>query len=219
MSDDEAPDLGFDESSDLPADVTGAPANGEAGSEVVGADDLGDSSEVDGRSTSRRIRALASNPVRLAIVVGVASAVALTGLCGLLGYRAYEARQQQQLRQLLLQVGRQGAVNLTTIDYEHADADVKRILDSATGQFYDEFNTRSTPFIDVVKKMQSKSVGTVTKAGTESVSGQEGQVLVAVSVKTTTRGNPDDQPRYWRMRLTVSKQGADAKVSKVEFVP
>ena len=137
----------------------------------------------------------------------------------MLGYRAYEARQQQQLRQLLLQVGRQGAVNLTTIDYEHADADVKRILDSATGQFYDEFNTRSTPFIDVVKKMQSKSVGTVTEAGTESVSGQEGQVLVAVSVKTTTRGNPDDQPRYWRMRLTVSKQGADAKVSKVEFVP
>ena len=67
--------------------------------------------------------------------------------------------------------------------------------------------------------MQSKSVGTVTEAGTESVSGQEGQVLVAVSVKTTTHGNPDDQPRYWRMRLTVTKQGADAKVSRVEFVP
>ena len=158
-------------------------------------------------------------PVRLAIAIGVAFAVAMAGVCGWLGYRAYEARQQQHLQQLLLQVGRQGAVNLTTIDFEHADADVKRILDSATGQFYDEFNSRSGPFIEVVKRMQSKSVGTVTEAGMESIAGQEGQVLVSVSVKTTTRSTPDDQPRYWRMRLTVTKQGSEAKVSKVEFVP
>ena len=166
-----------------------------------------------------RISAFDSTPVRLALVIGISFAVALTGLCGWLGYRAYEAKQQQQQRQLLLQVGRQGAVNLTTIDYEHADSDVKRILDSATGQFYDEFNTRSAPFIEVVKKSQSKSVGTVTEAGVESIEGNEGQVLVSVSVKTTNRGTVDDQPRYWRMRLTVAREGADAKVSKVEFVP
>lgn len=67
--------------------------------------------------------------------------------------------------------------------------------------------------------MQSKSVETITEAAIESVDGQEAQVLAAVSVKTTTRESRDDQPRYWRMRLTVTKQGADAKVSKVEFVP
>lgn len=166
-----------------------------------------------------RVRGLGSTPVRQAVVVGLAFAVALIGLCGWLGYRVYESRQQQDLRQLLLQVGRQGAVNLTTIDYEHADADIKRILDSATGQFYDEFNTRSGPFIEVVKRMQSKSVGTVSEAGIESIGGEEGQVLVAVSVKTQTRGVPDEQPRFWRMRLTVTKQGADAKVARVEFVP
>ena len=58
--------------------------------------------------------------------------VALAGLTGWLGYRAYEARQAEQLRQQLVQVGRQGAINLTTIDFQHADADVQRILDSAT---------------------------------------------------------------------------------------
>jgi Mce-associated membrane protein len=119
----------------------------------------------------------------------------------------------------LLQVVKQAAVNLTTIDFEHAEADVQRILDSATGQFFDEFNTRSAPFVEVVKKAQSKSSGTVTEAGLESVNGQEGQVLVAVSVTTTNRGTADEQPRYWRMRLTVTKPGEDAKVSKVEFVP
>jgi Mce-associated membrane protein len=166
-----------------------------------------------------RIQNVDFTPVRLALTVGVAFAVALTALCGWLGYRVYEARQQQDQRQLMLQVGKQAAVNLTTIDFEDAEADVQRILGLATGQFYDEFNTRSAPFIEVVKRAQSKSSGTVTEAGLESVNGQEGQVLVAVSVATTSRGAADEQPRYWRMRLTVTKQGEDAKVSKVEFVP
>lgn len=156
---------------------------------------------------------------RLALVIGLTLVVSLAALCGLLGYRTYQQRQAEQFRQLLIQTGRQGAVNLTTIDFEHADADVKRILDSATGQFYDEFNTRSAPFIEVVKKAQSKTVGTVTEAGIESVNGDEGQVLVAVSVQTTNRGAPDEKPRYWRMRMTVARQGDDAKVSKVDFVP
>jgi Mce-associated membrane protein len=30
---------------------------------------------------------------------------------------------------------------------------------------------------------------------------------------------PDQEPRRWRMRLTVDKNGDSAKVSKVEFVP
>lgn len=160
-----------------------------------------------------------ADPVRLGLIVGTAFVVTIAGLCGWLGYQSRAASKAEEFRQLLLQVGRQGAANLTTIDYEHADADVKRIVDSATGQFYDEFNSRSGPFVEMVKKAQSKSVGTVTEAGIESINGQEGQVLVAVTVKTTTRAVPEDSPRYWRMRLTVDKQGADAKVSKVEFVP
>jgi len=159
------------------------------------------------------------SPVRPILIAGLAAVIALTGVCGWLGYRLYQERQAEQLRQLLLQVGRQGAVNLTTIDFERADADVKRILDSATGQFYDDFSARSGPLVDVVQRAQSKSVGTVTEAGLESVDGQEGRVLVAASVQSTTGGAPDGQPRYWRMRLTVTKQGEDVKVSKVEFVP
>jgi len=167
----------------------------------------------------RRNPLTGASPVRLALILGTSLTVALTAVCGWLGYQTIEARKAEQTRDTLLQVARQGAVNLTTIDYEHAEADVQRILDSATGEFYDEFNSRSAPFVDVVRKAQSKSEGTVTEAGMESITGQEGQVLVAVSVKTTTRGAPDEQPRYWRMRLTVTQSGAETKVSKVEFVP
>ena len=67
-----------------------------------------------------------------------------------------------------MQVGRQGAINLTTLDYEHIDADVQRILDSATGTFDDDFQRRAPSFIDVVKQVKSKSVGTVTEAALEN---------------------------------------------------
>lgn len=165
-------------------------------------------------------RSLRVSPVRLAMVLAVSLAVIIGGLCGWLGYGAYQSHQDQELRALMVQVGRQGAINLTTIDYQQADADVQRILDSSTGGFYEDFKARSEPFIDVVKKVQSKSVGAVTEAGVESVTGREGQVLVAVTVNTTTKGIPDPRPRYWRMRLTVSEVdgGGEFKVSRVDFV-
>lgn len=158
-------------------------------------------------------------PQRLALVMGLVVAVTMAALTTWLGYQARQAHQSSEQRQLFVQVGRQGALNLTTIDWQHADADVNRILDSATGTFYDEFSQRSQPFIDVVNEVKSKSVGTITEAGLESQSGDTARVLVAVSVKTTVGDGPEQEPRAWRMRVTVQKVGDDAKVADVEFVP
>jgi Mce-associated membrane protein len=157
--------------------------------------------------------------VRLALVLGVVVVVAVAGLIGWLGFRVYQSHQAQQQRNLLLQVGRQGALNLTTISYSEVDADVKRILDSSTGAFYDEFQKRSQPFIDIVNKTQAKTVGTITEAGLESQQGDRAQVLVAVSVHTSNAGATDQPLRLWRMRISVQKAGDGAKVSNVEFVP
>ncbi|MGH3633795.1 MAG: Mce protein [Mycobacterium sp.] len=158
-------------------------------------------------------------PHRLAVAAGLVIVVSLTALTGWLGVRAYHSQQAKAQQELFMQVARQGALNLTTIDYQHADGDVQRILDSATGQFHDDFSKRSQPFVDVVRQAQSKSVGTVAEAGVESESATQAQVLVAVRVQTSSAGSPDQKPRAWRMRLTVQKVGDEAKVSNVEFVP
>jgi Mce-associated membrane protein len=157
--------------------------------------------------------------VRVAALVGVVVIALLAGLVGWLGFQSVQTQRTQAQRELFLQVGRQAAINLTTIDFQHADADVQRILDSATDTFYDDFSKRSQPFVDVVKQAQSKSEGTVTAAGLESDGANEAQVLVAVTVKTSNAGAEEQQPRAWRMRIAVKKVGDDAKVSNVEFVP
>jgi Mce-associated membrane protein len=161
----------------------------------------------------------AMSHVRLALVAGLVVILALGGLTGWLGFRAYQSHQADAQRKVFLQVGRQGALNLTTIDFQHVDEDVKRILDSATGTFYDDFQQRAQPFTEVVRQVRSTSVGTVTEAGIESESADEAQVLVAVAVHTTIEGQPEQQQRPWRMRILVQKVGDDTKVSNVEFVP
>lgn len=158
--------------------------------------------------------------VKLATIVGLVVVVALGGLVGWLGWRANESRQAEQQRQLFLQVGRQAAINLTTIDYNDADAAVERILESATDTFYDDFSQRSQPFAEVVRQAKSTSSGEVTSAGLESIEGDHAQVLVAVTVKTSNVGAQEQPPRSWRMRITVKQVGPnEAKVSNVGFVP
>ncbi|SPM40811.1 hypothetical protein MNAB215_3012 [Mycobacterium numidiamassiliense] len=176
-------------------------------------DDEVDDASKDAAPLKKRI-----SPVRLAAVWGVVTLVSLGALGGWFGFRMYQSHQAHEQRELLIQVARQGALNLTTIDWQHADADIQRILDSATGTFYDDFSNRSKPFVDVVKKAQSKSVGTIIEAGVESQSATEAQVLVALSVKTSNLGAAEQDLRHWRMRITVQKLGNDAKVSNVAFV-
>lgn len=155
----------------------------------------------------------------IAIMAGIGMLLALSGLAGLLGYRSYEAQRTQQQRDLLLHAGRQAALNLTTISYQHVEADVQRILDSSIGSFRDDFQRRSQPFIHVVKEAQSQTEGTITEAGLETQSGDQAQVLVAVTVKTVSAGAAEQQPRAWRMRINVHKVGDDAKADNIEFVP
>ena len=159
-------------------------------------------------------------PVRgLAAVIGVILVVALSALVGWLAVRTHRAAQVDERQSQVVQAARQGALNLTTIDWQRADADVQRILDSATGEFYDDFAKRSAPFIKVVKEAKSTSTGSITEAGLESESGDSAQVLVAVAVKTSNVGAPAQEPREWRMRLAVQKVCDVMKVSNVEFVP
>lgn len=193
--------------------------DGESGAEGADAEDSeADEAEEAEEAEEAAPRAPMSH-VKVALIAGLVGVVALAGLTGWLGFRAYQAHQAEQQQNLFLQVGRQGALNLTTIDWENADADVQRILDSATGDFYDEFQQRAEPFVQVVKQAQSKSEGTIAEAGVESVDGDEAQVIVAVTVQTSNAGAAEQAPRAWRMRISVQKVGDEAKVSNVEFVP
>lgn len=155
---------------------------------------------------------------RAVAMFGLATLVALGAVLGWLGFRLEDTRREHQHEAVLVEAARQGALNLTTVDYAHVDADVQRILDSATGDFRADFDQRAQPFIDVVRQAKSKTTGTVTAAGLESIDGDQARVLVAVSVKTFGE-QADPEPRRWRLRVDVQRDGDQVKVSNVQFVP
>ncbi|QVI27303.1 mammalian cell entry protein [Mycolicibacterium neoaurum] len=155
----------------------------------------------------------------LPVALGVVIVAALVSVATWQGYRFYQNQQVVRHSEQFLQAARQGALNLTTIDWQQAEADVQRIMDGAAGEFYDDFAQRAQPFVEVVKQAQSVSVGTVTEAALESQTGSEARALVAVSVKTSSTAGEETVPRAWRMRISVQQSEDQTKVSRVEFVP
>ena len=194
--------------------------NDDAVEDIDGIDD--DAVEPDVGDTDDDVAQPAKNPISApwhAMLLGLAVVVALAGLVGWFGLRVNHSHQAQAQRNLFLQVAKQGGLNLTTIDWQHADADVHRILDGAPGEFYEDFAKRSQPFIEVLKQAKAKTVGTISEAGLESETTDSGRALVILSVQTSNNDEAEQVPKEWRMRIDVQKIGDQVKVSKVGFVP
>ena len=146
-------------------------------------------------------------------------AAVLAIVLALAGWYDIQIRRAEDRRAQMLEAGRAGLIALTTIDHQQVDRDVQRILDASTGGFRDDFEQRADGFKDAARKARSKSVGTVSEAAFESADGDEGRVLVAMTVMTSNRGVPEEQPQAWRTRVTVTRSGDGFKVAAVEFVP
>jgi Mce-associated membrane protein len=160
----------------------------------------------------------AISPQRAALAFGI---TALTAVTVLLGWQVVQLHRKHAAEQQLaayLQAGKQGALNLTTIDWQHADADVERILDSATGRFHDDFAGRAPGFVEVVKQTQSHTEGTILEAGIEHETDSGAAILVAVQVGSTQLGQTDQRTRSWQMRIDVENAAGSPKVQNVEFV-
>jgi Mce-associated membrane protein len=155
---------------------------------------------------------------RRALIAGLIGVLVSAGLVGWLGVRAAQAHDADVQRDAFVSAARRTAVDLTTIDYQHARTDVQRVLDSATGDFYRSFSDRSQLLIDAVTDERSQSVSAVTEAGVETQSHDAAQVLVALSVASTHLGGLEMRPHELRMRLTVQQVADGAKVSGVEYV-
>lgn len=167
-----------------------------------------------------------ANPPRRGrnLLIGIVAVVVVVtvGLIGLNGYLAVGHRDaladsDEQLG--YLQAARQGVVNVLTVNHNTADGDVQRILDDATGAWRDEFTPQSGPFRDVVRKAQVVTTGEITEAGLERVNDDgSAQVLVAAHSKVSNAGGAKDEPRTFRVRVTVAPEGDRLKIAKLEYI-
>ena len=154
----------------------------------------------------------------------VLAAAAILAICGLLGasgwmlWHHHTVLAERQRSAAYVAAARQGVVNLTSLDFNKAKEDVQRVLDSATGEFRDDFQRRADDFASVVKDSKAVTQGSVAAAALESMGKDSAVVLVLADERVTNLAGAKDDPRAFRFRVSVVRDGDQLKISKVEFV-
>ena len=165
------------------------------------------------------------SPRRRSLLGMLAAGVAALLILALLGVSAammWHHRGVQADRQRadeFTAAARLGVVNMTSLDFNNAKEGVQHILDSSTGEFKADFTARATDFVKVVQESKVVTKGTVNLTAVQSMSKDSAVVLVAATSEVTNSAGAKNDPRAWRLKVTVSRDGGVLKMAKVEFVP
>ena len=148
----------------------------------------------------------------------MAIAVLLTG-SGFMAWQHHRASEHRRQVAEFAAAARQGVVNLMSIDYKSADESVRRVLDGSTGKFRTNFEDSADDFMRALRDEKIVTTATVNDAAVESMSGDSAVVLVSATSRREGPQAPKDQqdPRVWRVVLTMQREGDQIKMSAVEF--
>ena len=143
---------------------------------------------------------------------------ALGAATGYMMWQDHEGSERAQRAANFVAGARQGIINMTSLDFNRAKEDVQRVIDSSTGSFRDDFAQRAKDFTSVVEQSKVVTQGTVSSAALESMDEHSASVLILATSKITNAAGAKDEPRIFRLRVTVTEDGGQYKMSKVDFV-
>lgn len=215
-----------DPPTEVEADDTGAAedvegAEAEESVAEAAADTSADATQPEGRRS--RLSGRLRRPKWSTLAACLAIAVIIAALAGS-GYMINEHRdavQQRQRAAEFVAAARQGVVTLTSLDFNNAKQGVQRILENSTGSFKDDFLKMADDFTKVVEQSKVVSQGSVQAAAVDldTMTKDSAVVLVASTSEVTNVAGAKQDPRNYRLIVTVARDAGQLKMSKVEFVP
>jgi Mce-associated membrane protein len=105
------------------------------------------------------------------------------------------------------------------VDYKNVDAMIDKVLAGATGSFKEQYNGARTQLKSSATTAKAVSTGKVLSAGISELDSKLAVVFVAANSSVTnssTKGKA--QPRYYRLKLTMVRQGGKWLTSDLQFV-
>jgi Mce-associated membrane protein len=166
----------------------------------------------------RRVRSLSLSLSVTSKVAAIILICAFAVAAGYMMWQVHDATGRAQREANFVAGARQGVINMFSLDFNRAKQDVQRVIDSSTGQFRDDFEQRAKDFASVVEQSKVVSQGTVRSAALESMNENSASVLILATSKITNAAGAQDEPRAFRLRVTVTEDGGQYKMSKVDFV-
>lgn len=155
--------------------------------------------------------------------IGVAVAGLVIGAClvltGLMVWQHRGVAAEQAREGQIVDAARAGVTALLSIDHTRARADVQRVLELSTGTFRDDFAKTADDFVTTAESQKVVTVARIKAAALESADADGGTVLLAVDNEVSNAAGAKQDPRPFRMSVTVARDGAQFKMSRLEFVP
>jgi Mce-associated membrane protein len=178
-----------------------------------------DADEKPVRLPSRRLTLPRWSTIAAVVAVVVTLAALSASVYMVLGHR--HATEQRQRAAEFAAAAKQGVVTLTSLDFNDAKSGVQHIVEDATGSFKDDFLKMSGDFVKVVEQSKVVSRGTVqaTAVDLDTMTQDSAVVLVACTSEVTNAAGAKQDPRTYRLIVTMTREGGQLKMSKVEFVP
>jgi Mce-associated membrane protein len=118
----------------------------------------------------------------------------------------------------IVSTAKQVVTNLVTLRGDTADADVRRIEESTTGDFQKQFTDATGSFATVLTQGEVESTGEATEAALVSADDKSATVIAAVTSTVKNSEAPEGQQRVYRMKLTLENIKGRWLASNVEFV-
>ncbi|QRY47823.1 hypothetical protein JVX93_14175 [Mycolicibacterium boenickei] len=180
-----------------------------------------DADEVDEDQPSARGAKRRWRPRLATLLVGVAILVsgALLAASGYMIWYHQQADREQQRRAEFSAAASQAAVTLMSIDSATAQDNVRQIIDNSTGQFKDDIQSSAEDLVKAAQDSKATTKATVKASAVQSMDADSAVVLVGTATTVSNSAGANQQPRNWRLSLTMVKDGEQIKMSKVEFVP
>lgn len=163
---------------------------------------------------SRRAR----NAVVALSAVAVLLAAASVGLAVTVKSHLDDRDALDTARSAAVAAARQEIVNLDSLSWNTVDADLKRVLDGATGTFKDQFSRAQKDLKPVVVQRKSESSGQVLFAGVVRADTDTATVLVAVDRTVKDSTDPAGAVAHDRWRVDLEKHGGRWLVSDLQPV-
>jgi Mce-associated membrane protein len=173
----------------------------------------------DGAPPPGRSRSSAGPAVLVAALVALA---ALLAALVVLLLQASHRNARDDARRAAAAAARAEALNLTTISYQTAEADLRRILAGSTGKLRSQFAEQQPRFAQSLAGDKSRSKGDVLAVGVVNASASKGtaQVVVATDATVTTAdasGKDQSVLKHYRMVMRLVKLHGRWLVSDVAF--
>lgn len=154
-------------------------------------------------------------------LIAVGSLLALVALLAwgiVMGSDVRQAWNVRDNREAAVEAASNEVLALTKVSSTTSDQAIKRIVEGATKDFRDQFESQASGFHAALRDSNVESTGSIAAAGLVSIGKSEAEVLVAATGTVSNEKNQRPTPRNYRLTVDLEKVEGKWLVSGMDFV-